>query len=135
LVDRCLFFFFWRLRCLSFDLRILISPLVSTNSSFLLFFNSRFLIIPLVSSIETKISNVVRPMSFWNNLYQVGSKIQAVLGTICQKHYAVEEVISCLNRKNIQPSKSKHNILLHSIYRFSILTIHLDVLKYYFRYI
>jgi hypothetical protein len=33
-VDRCLSFFFWPLRCLSFfDLRILITPLVSSNSS------------------------------------------------------------------------------------------------------
>jgi hypothetical protein len=29
-----LFFFFWPLRCLSFDLRILITPLVSPNSSY-----------------------------------------------------------------------------------------------------
>ena len=39
LIGRSLFvlfyFFFWPLCCLSFDLRILITPLVSTNSSFL----------------------------------------------------------------------------------------------------
>jgi hypothetical protein len=29
----CLFFFFWPLCCLFFDLRILITPLVSSNSS------------------------------------------------------------------------------------------------------
>jgi len=34
-VDRCLSFFFWPLCCLFFDLRILISPLVSTNSSWI----------------------------------------------------------------------------------------------------
>ena len=32
-VDRCLFFFFWPLCCLSFDLRIRITPLVYSNSS------------------------------------------------------------------------------------------------------
>jgi hypothetical protein len=32
-VDRCLSFFFWSLCCLFFDLRILITPLVSLNSS------------------------------------------------------------------------------------------------------
>ena len=33
-VDRCLSFFYWPLCCLSFfDLRILITPLVSSNSS------------------------------------------------------------------------------------------------------
>jgi hypothetical protein len=31
-VDRCLFFFFWPLCCLFFDLQILITPLVSSNS-------------------------------------------------------------------------------------------------------
>ena len=37
LVDRCLFFCtfsFWPLYCLFFDLRILIAPLVSSNSSY-----------------------------------------------------------------------------------------------------
>jgi hypothetical protein len=33
-VDRCLPFFFWPLCCLSFDLRILITRLVSANSSY-----------------------------------------------------------------------------------------------------
>jgi hypothetical protein len=33
-VDRCLSFFFGSLCCLSFDLGILITPLVSSNSSF-----------------------------------------------------------------------------------------------------
>jgi hypothetical protein len=33
-VDRCLSFFFWPLCCLSFDLRILIIPLVSSNSAY-----------------------------------------------------------------------------------------------------
>ena len=32
-VDRCLSFFFWPLCCLSFDIRILITSLVSSNSS------------------------------------------------------------------------------------------------------
>ena len=33
-VDRCLYFFFWPLRCLSiFDLRILITSLISSKSS------------------------------------------------------------------------------------------------------
>ena len=32
-VDRCLYFFFWSLCCLFFDIRILITPLVSSNSS------------------------------------------------------------------------------------------------------
>jgi hypothetical protein len=36
-VDRFLFFFFWPLYCLSFDSRILITPLVSSN--FLLLWN------------------------------------------------------------------------------------------------
>ena len=35
-VDRCLYFFFWPLCCLFFlDIRILIAPLVSSNSSYL----------------------------------------------------------------------------------------------------
>ena len=33
-VDRCLHFFFWLLCCLFFDIRILITPLVSSNSSY-----------------------------------------------------------------------------------------------------
>ena len=33
-VDRCLSFFFWPLHCLSFDLRLLITPLVSSNFSY-----------------------------------------------------------------------------------------------------
>ena len=33
-VDRCLYFFFWPLCCLFFDLHILITPLVSSNSSY-----------------------------------------------------------------------------------------------------
>jgi hypothetical protein len=33
LVDRCLSFFFWPLFCLSIDVRIMITPLVSSNSS------------------------------------------------------------------------------------------------------
>ena len=32
-VDRCLSFFFWSLCCLFFDIRILITPLVSSSSS------------------------------------------------------------------------------------------------------
>ena len=32
-VDGCLYFFFWPLCCLFFDLRILVTPLVSSNSS------------------------------------------------------------------------------------------------------
>jgi hypothetical protein len=32
-VDRCLSFFFWPLFCLSIDVRIMITPLVSSNSS------------------------------------------------------------------------------------------------------
>ena len=32
-VDRCLSFFFWPLCCLLFDIRIMITPLVSSNSS------------------------------------------------------------------------------------------------------
>ena len=32
-VDRCLSFFFWPLRCLSFNLQILNTPLVSSNAS------------------------------------------------------------------------------------------------------
>jgi hypothetical protein len=34
LVDRCLYFFFWSLCCLFFDIRILITSLVSSNSSY-----------------------------------------------------------------------------------------------------
>ena len=76
-IDRCLYFFFWSLYCLSFDLRLLITPLVSSHlwplyclsfdlrilitlvsdypsGSFgyvgLSFFDLRTLIIPLVSS-------------------------------------------------------------------------------------
>ena len=33
-VDRCLSFFFWPLCCLSFHLQLLITPLVSSNSSY-----------------------------------------------------------------------------------------------------
>jgi hypothetical protein len=33
-VNRFLCFFFWPLRCLFFDIRILIAPLVSSNSSY-----------------------------------------------------------------------------------------------------
>ena len=33
LVERCLSFFFWPLFCLSIDVRIMITPLVSSNSS------------------------------------------------------------------------------------------------------
>jgi hypothetical protein len=33
-LDRCLHFFFWPLCCLFFDIRILITPLVSSNSSY-----------------------------------------------------------------------------------------------------
>jgi len=33
-VERCLSFFFWPLCCLSFDLRLLITPLTSLNFSY-----------------------------------------------------------------------------------------------------
>ena len=37
-VDRCLSFFFWSLRCLSFfDILIVITPLVSSNSSYIVY--------------------------------------------------------------------------------------------------
>ena len=36
-VDRCLSFFFWPLCCLFFDIRILITPLVSSNSSYYMY--------------------------------------------------------------------------------------------------
>jgi hypothetical protein len=39
-VDRCLSFFFWPLCCLSFDIQILIIPLVSSNSSCFLIVDS-----------------------------------------------------------------------------------------------
>ena len=61
-VDRCLSFFFWPLCCLSFiDLRILIPPLVSSNSCYCLYYNlSRYipnttLVAPCISFQSTEI--------------------------------------------------------------------------------
>ena len=132
-----LYFFFWPLCCLFLDIRILIAPLVSSNSSSSP--PSGVLIYPVVRSdfrIKTMFRNCLAFASTWVNFQLLGGpccsySVFTVVFLFCLSSSCVHLLSMSLDSSFLMAPSAFSNVYLHIVIFIYISSLHLYVMYIY----